>query len=238
MHRWIYIVAILLANAAAYCQTTEIQKNEFGVSYSYAPDSSHIIIGASEQRRLYAAEIDYARALHVSRVWRTEYIGTVAPFFQISDPVLTGQKCYIDGKPTQIATYSNPARVIFVRRGPTGQLTGAPCQLTYDSYARETTDGFSLSPIGTRIAFSKSRYFQPYFTTSVGFVVSTRDIPVDQSSHFNYTFNFGFGLEMQERKHIVPRLEYRYMHISNANSGLQNPGIDFGNIRVTLSYRK
>lgn len=203
-----------------------------------------MLIAHAEQRRLFAAEIDLSRPMKENGLLRLSYVAAVSPFFRISDPVLVGEKCYANGTP--VITYSDQfLRQIFVYRGPVGEdfypgLSGQPqCySYIYNAYARQTTDSVSVSPVGTRINFLPKRNVSPFFSASGGFVISSRDLLVDQGGKFNFSFSFGAGLELHQGKHTVTRLEYRYMHISNGDRTPQNPGVDFGDIRATIAYRR
>ena len=62
--------------------------------------------------------------------------------------------------------------------------------------------------------------------------------PVVEAAHCEYLFSFGPGLEFFADNKTSWRVEYIYRHMSNADEGDQNPGVDQGVFRVTLSlYR-
>jgi opacity protein-like surface antigen len=70
-----------------------------------------------------------------------------------------------------------------------------------------------------------------------GFAVSPRDIPVFNSSTFNFTFEGGAGVEIYQSHTRSCQLEYRYHHLANAGGGsTANPGIDSGVVKVTYSF--
>jgi hypothetical protein len=105
----------------------------------------------------------------------------------------------------------------------------------YAYYGRQNTYAAALSPLGARVSgFPRSR-LQPSFALDLGFVVSSRDLPVDLADQFNYMFSFGPGVQVFSSARSSVRLEYIYRHISNAHQGYQNPGVDQGVIRLTLS---
>ena len=47
--------------------------HSFGIFATYSPDSSHILIGDSGQRRTWTAGIDYTHRLHIGSVFRLDY---------------------------------------------------------------------------------------------------------------------------------------------------------------------
>jgi hypothetical protein len=48
----------------------------------------------------------------------------------------------------------------------------------------------------------------------------------------------GPGLQFFTNRRTSMRVEYLYRHISNAGQGDQNPGIDQGVIRLTVSHHR
>jgi Lipid A 3-O-deacylase (PagL) len=209
-----------------------------GFSSSYSPNSSHIMIGLAEQRRTWTVGIEYTHLLHITRNFRYDYEGSVLPMYLESDPTVIGTTTTINGK--TFITSEPPIRVVYVDRGPVGTATegrGVTAPI-YAFYGRENTYAAALLPLGARMsAFPRSR-IQPSFAIDLGFVVSSRDIPVDQSDQFNYLFAFGPGFQVYSGPRSSVRVEYIYRHISNAHQGFQNPGVDQGVFRVTLSHHR
>jgi len=210
----------------------------FGFSSGYSPDSSHILIGLAEQRRTWTAGIEYTHLLHAGRQFRFDYEGSVVPFYFESDPTVTGTVTTINGK--TLITPEAPVRVIFVDRGPVGTIVeghGATVPI-YATYGRQNTYAAALVPLGARASVFPRSHIQPSFSLDLGFVVSSRDLPVDESDQFNYLFAFGPGVQVYSNARSSLRLEYLYRHISNAHMGNQNPGVDQGVFRLTLSRHR
>jgi hypothetical protein len=61
---------------------------------------------------------------------------------------------------------------------------------------------------------------------------------VDQSAQFNYTFALGPGIEFFQNRRTSWRIEYLYRHVSNAGEGFENPGLDQGVFRITMSEHR
>lgn len=210
----------------------------FGFSTTWSPDSSHILIGDSEQRRVWTLGAEYTHLLHLSRNFRYDYEGQILPLYEETDPVLLGTSFTLSGQP--IYTAQTPVRVVYVPHGPVSSVvvgTG-PAIPVYADIARQDTYAASISPLGVRVSAFPRWQVQPSFSLDLGFVVSSRDIPIDKADQFNYLFSFGPGLQVFTSPRASWRLEYLYRHMSNAGQGSQNPGVDQGVVRVTLSLHR
>jgi hypothetical protein len=213
-------------------------RQSFGISSTFAPDSSHILIGDAEQRRIWTAGLEYSRRLWGNGSLRLDYEGSIAPFFQERDPTLAGETITATGSSViKITTTSaNGPRVVYVNNDPIGFASiggGAPVPI-YPIYGSTKTYAFAMSPIGARISGFSSHWLQPTFSTDLGMVFSSRNLPIDDSASFNYLFSFGPGVEILRGNGAI-RLEYLYRHMSNGNAGYNNPGVDSGVFRLTLS---
>jgi hypothetical protein len=207
----------------------------FGITGSYSPDSSHIFIGNAEQRRTWTAGIEYSHLVFYHPNLRLDYVISTQPFFEQIDPSVIGTTTTINRD-----TFITPApaiRVIYVNHSPVGMATeGAGLSAPiYPVYSTQKTYGGAFSPMGVRLsAFPRSR-IQPTFSVDMGFVVTTRDIPVNSSDQFNYMFGFGPGVQIYRTGSSAVRVDYVYRHISNAHQGVQNPGLDQGVVRMTIT---
>ena len=210
----------------------------FGFSTSYSPTSTHILIGDSEHRRVLTLGAEYTRLLRQRPRFRLDYEGSVMPLYEETDPTVIGAVFFLNG--VQIISPEPPVRVIYVTNAPigiaaTGKNTTAPI---YALYGRESTYAAAVTPLGARISAFPRWRFRPSISLDLGFVVSRQDIPVDQSDRFNYLFSFGPGLEFYRDNKTSLRAEYIYRHMSNAGQGDQNPGVDQGVVRVTISLHR
>ena len=92
--------------------------------------------------------------------------------------------------------------------------------------------------------FLSRRPVQPVFTFLAGYLFSTKSIPIFAAGSFNYSFEFGAGLEFFRSRepsagffaNRALRAEYRYHHLSNAYTARANPGIDNGLLQITYSF--
>jgi hypothetical protein len=207
-------------------------RQSFGISSTFAPDSSHILIGDAEQRRVWTAGLEYSRRLWGNGSLRLDYEGSVAPFFQERDPTLVAEYAIINGN--RVTVPASGLRVVYANNDPVGGGGFGNTIPLYPIYGSTKTYAFAISPIGARISGFSSHRLQPTFSTDLGMVFSSRDLPVDDSASVNFLFSFGPGVEILRGNGAI-RLEYLYRHMSNANSGYNNPGVDSGVFRLTLS---
>ena len=208
----------------------------FGFSTSFSNTSSHIFIGESEQRRIWTLGAEYTRLLHRGSQFRLDYEGSILPLYEETDPTVTGTVVTFNG---QLVTVSQPpVRVVHVPHGPVGYVLDTTLVPVYATTARQDTYAAAFTPLGARISALPHSRIQPSFALNLGFVVSARDIPIDDSDQFNYLFAFGPGVQLFTDARTSWRLEYLYRHTSNAGQGEQNPGVDQAVLRLTLSLHR
>ena len=63
------------------------------------------------------------------------------------------------------------------------------------AYGRQWTYTGGLNPLEAKRNLVSRRRLQPVLLGAAGFLASARDVPVDVSSQFNFSFEFGAGLE-------------------------------------------
>jgi hypothetical protein len=186
----------------------------------------------AEQRRVWTAGLEYSRRLWGNGSLRLDYEGSVAPFFQERDPTLVAEYAIINGN--QVIAPASGLRVVYANNDPVGGGGFGNTIPLYPIYGSTKTYAFAMSPIGARISGFSSHRLQPTFSTDLGMLFSSRNLPVDDSASFNYLFSFGPGVEILRGNGAI-RLEYLYRHMSNGNAGYNNPGVDSGVFRLTLS---
>jgi hypothetical protein len=213
-------------------------RQSYGLSWSYSPDSSHMLIGLAEQRKTWTLGVEFTHRITSGEHFRLDYEGSYLPVYEESDPTVIGTTTAIAGH--TFVTYEQPTRVIFVDHGPVGTATmvdGVSSPI-YAIFGRESTFAAALAPLGARVSGFPHSWIQPSFSLDLGFVVSERDLPVDECDQFNYMFSFGPGVQVYTNARTSVRMEYIYRHISNAHQGYQNPGVDQGVLRLTLSRHR
>jgi opacity protein-like surface antigen len=67
---------------------------------------------------------------------------------------------------------------------------------------------------------------QPYINGAAGVLFFTDQVPVADSSKFNFTLGVGAGVQIWYRENQSISLGYKYHHISNGYTAHRNPGLD------------
>ncbi|HEY7165626.1 MAG TPA: acyloxyacyl hydrolase, partial [Candidatus Binatia bacterium] len=79
-------------------------------------------------------------------------------------------------------------------------------------------------------------WIKPFIAASVGFLYFTDDVPVPDSSRFNFTPEVGVGVQFFLTPKQAVTVGYKYFHISNAGTGDRNPGLDNNVIYAGYSF--
>ncbi|MGA9670419.1 MAG: acyloxyacyl hydrolase [Terracidiphilus sp.] len=215
------------------------RRNTFSIFGAYSNDSSHILLGEADNRKLLDIGVGYNRRIILNRIVNWQYSGEILPVALESDPVLN--------------IVINQTSPIVITSSFT-ELQPGPCIPGSESFSvnfgegvvysgtetitcgRRWTIGEAISPVGMQWNFLPRKKIQPFISGHGGYMYSTQPIPQLQAGSFNFTFDLGAGVELYRSKTRSVRAEYRYHHISNHETALQNPGIDNGLLQVTYSF--
>ena len=213
-------------------------RSAFSVLGGYSNDSSHILIGRSEQRKSLSFGGAYSRKVFATRLFDFQYLAEMRPVIVEGDPVTHSTAVYTFPQPATttsvyvptFACHTGSTNYTFTDQGTSYVYT------ITDSCSRRWTWGAGLSPIGIKVNFFRYRRLQPIFTSLGGCLFSSRAIPIPQASSANFTFEVGAGLELYYSTTRSIQAEYRYHHISNAYLATTNPGIDSGVLQISYSF--
>lgn len=249
----LFVAALLLAlPVAAQKSHTMVERqsyyaplNSWSVTTEYSNSSSHIILGSTRQRKFAGLTLAYQRRISANRWMAWDYSFELRPFLVESDPTFRGRRITttINGQ-TDVFDYRSPQQIpienanVFADTALSGVLQdGTPFSETIHTYiGRRWTYAPGITPACFTVHLLPAHRLQPFLDSTGGFVVSPRDIPVFQSSAFNFTFSFGGGIEYFRDHQHSWSLDYRVEHLSNKSIGYQNPGIDSQFIRVGYRY--
>jgi hypothetical protein len=103
---------------------------------------------------------------------------------------------------------------------------------------RDHTYGAGLSPIGLKLNFRRSKTVQPFANGSGGFLYFTKEVPVPGAAQFNFTFDFGGGIQIVRASGRAISVGYKYQHISNGHRAPINPGVDVQMVYAGFSIFK
>ena len=250
MNELIRKAGLCLLVALTTCSVTRAQdtaaysnRKVFSGFVEYSNDSSHMLIGYADGRKIAALGASFERRSFLRDNFTGSWMAEVRPYMTLTDPTMKGFALQFPQQPAYSGTVdfvspipvvspvsTTPLTVILVAQNQVYQGTA-----TYIAGTRSTyVTGFS--PLGYKIRAFPHRRLQPFVTGLGGFAVSPRDIPIFNSASFNFTFEFGAGVEIFQTHTRSCQLEYRYHHLSNGSSGAENPGIDSGVIKVSYSF--
>jgi Lipid A 3-O-deacylase (PagL) len=91
--------------------------------------------------------------------------------------------------------------------------------------------GFGFDPWIMKWNLEPHHRISPYIEIGGGVLVSTRDIPLGEASHFNFTPTGALGVNILRGKYHWS-IDFRYFHISDAQITPFNPGTDTFGVRV------
>ncbi len=212
-------------------------KYSLGFFAEGAPTSSHILLGIARKRELIGGGAALTWRLFDRHSVELDYLGEVRPLLMESDPTVVSFYSDRYGNvilfPIPIPVW-NPGNLAF--RYNTGVAPYAANGYSNAKFSRRWTYTGGASPFGFQLNALKRRRLQPEAMVNAGFLVSTREIPVLQSSYFNFEFQFGGGIEWYRTARQSLLLEYRVQHFSNGHLGTYNPGTDAGLWKLTYRF--
>lgn len=97
------------------------------------------------------------------------------------------------------------------------------------SETRRNVFGGGLSPIGLQLYFRPQKRIKPFVNTSGGFIFFKDQVPRLNGARFNFTYDFGGGVQVFRDANRAFTLGYKYQRISNGGRALNNPGFN-GNV--------
>jgi len=99
---------------------------------------------------------------------------------------------------------------------------------------RVYSQGIGGSPIGAQVNFVHYRRVEPFLTSGGGFLYFNHRM--FRETRFNFTAQLGGGVQLfTSSRRAALDLGYKYHHISNANLGDHNPGMDSHMLFVGIS---
>ncbi len=216
-------------------------RNTFGITAAYSNDSSHILLGRADNVKLGAIGLQYQRRLIANRYLVGSYAAEFRPVMLESNPATI----FVDVQTSPVQTTSVGAPELTVKcvtgsraySFPSTNSAGTTLSgILYERCGRETTYAEGLSPVGFRINLRPQSRLQPTFSTYEGYIFSTKPLPLANAGSFNFSFEFGAGLEYYASPKTSVRLEYQVQHYSNGYSATANPGVDSGLWKLTYSF--
>ena len=86
--------------------------------------------------------------------------------------------------------------------------------------------GFGFSPAGLLFEKSINSVFSYQLGISGSFIFMEANFPTDKGRRLNFTFDPSFTIETKLNKSLSIASGYKFHHISNGQTGKENPGLD------------
>lgn len=216
------------------------RKNTFSPFIEYSNDSSHMILGRAPNRKFAGFGVQYERRLVSNHLLVWKYSAEFLPLVLESDPTESITRTVISPAPSAPFTSQLgavfqciPAQGPYTVTLPNGVVVTG---IAVDNCSRRWTYAQGLSPAGTRINLMPHRRLQPTASFLAGYLLAAKKIPIDTAGSFNFTFEFGAGLEYYQSQSRSIRFEYQIHHLSNAYTALENPGVDSGLFKLSYTF--
>ncbi|RNC85462.1 MAG: acyloxyacyl hydrolase [Balneola sp.] len=95
-----------------------------------------------------------------------------------------------------------------------------------DGGKKDIASGFGFSPIGFATFYELNRHIDFQLSTSGGFMIMNQDFPTDKGQQLNFTYELEPSLVIRNNHFFSFAAGYKFHHISNAQTGTENPGVD------------
>lgn len=241
LHLALLAALIFLLTSITHAQSEQqsyARRNSFGIIAAYSNDSSHMLLGSAEKRKLLSFGLSYSRRLYHNAVFDWQYDGELFPVALESDPVRTTSSTFTVVEPPMTFSGTNTFPTVNACLPDSGSEI-FPNGDTYkwvSTCSRRWVVGQALSPVGMEWNFLTRRRLQPLLVGHGGYMYSSQPIPIDHAGSFNFIFDIGAGFEYFHSPSKSLRVEYRYHHISNHETADQNPGIDNGIVQISYVF--
>jgi hypothetical protein len=210
------------------------RRNTFTGFVEYSNDSSHIFLGSSENRRIGALGLQYQRRLLHRNLLDIGYMAEVRPVILESDPTLAVYGVFTVPSPS---TFQEAPYPVTMCRSGVYTLTGPGYAATETfTCGRRTAYAQGFSPVGVRLSGATRHRLQPTMSVLGGYMFSPKPIPTSGAGSFNFTLEFGAGVEYFRSATRSFRLEYQIQHYSNGDTASDNAGVDSGFFKLTYAF--
>jgi len=133
-----------------------------------------------------------------------------------------GRNYQLENRYERLIYWKEPFAVRWVFEAIPLGLVGDP---RVSSGRRVYAYGVGGSPVGAQVNFVHYRRLEPFLTSGGGFLYFNH--LMFGQTRFNFTAQLGGGVQLFTANHRAALdLGYKYHHVSNANLGNQNPGMD------------
>lgn len=107
-----------------------------------------------------------------------------------------------------------------------------------EGYRMVSRSGFGFSPVGLLFREESERILTPYLQSTAAFINMEENFPTDLARKLNFTFDVSLGGNVKVSPHFLASFGYKFHHISNAETGAENPGLDSNFLFISISFNK
>ena len=204
--------ALPLANA----QLTPHTKNTLEVETAGTVAANGSLEGTVVDRQLYIVGLSYRRLLTQKENVAIRYTFEAIPLAALREPF------FLSG-----CAFPGPNRCV---------ATQAPQDFPFFTH-RRTSYGTGASPAGIEFDFLPAKRIQPFFGVRGGFIYFNRNVLETFASQFNFIIDGRVGARFPLRSGRDISFAYMFQHLSNADIGSSNPGLDSHMISLTYSFQ-
>lgn len=99
------------------------------------------------------------------------------------------------------------------------------------------TKGIGFYPVGFFIQKDANHLLNPFYQVTGGMMLMEDFFPTSDARKLNFTFDITAGLDVNLLKNLTLSSGYKFHHISNAQTGKENPGVDSNFLFISLSIK-
>lgn len=97
--------------------------------------------------------------------------------------------------------------------------------------------GYGLAPAGFTLTQKTDSFLHPFIQTTGGFIYMNKNFPTDNARRLNFTFDVTIGANIPISHFVGISFGYKFHHISNGQTGVENPGLDSNFLFFNLSLQ-
>jgi hypothetical protein len=105
-------------------------------------------------------------------------------------------------------------------------------------HSQRVSVGAGGSPLGMRLYLNNSGRWRAHATGAFGAMLFSNHMPIVDSHLFNFTIEYGGGIEFGTGAGRHLTLGFKFNHFSNAGMGHFNPGLDANVVYLGLTQRR
>jgi hypothetical protein len=172
--------------------------------------------------------------------------GGYSPTSTIGIGVTNGRRLFtLNGKYSIVVLNNRFSSLRWVSEVVPLAILHQPTEQYYDGQLKQvftqqanTRYAYGVTPLGLQFNVRRHHKVQPFADIHAGLLVFNDNVPVPNARRFNFTFNFGAGVEIFSGERNSLTLGFKYHHLSNNETAPANPGVDSPMVYVGYSWFK